>query len=694
VGKTGEFSIRSASLSSVVWYFAVLAGWTLIGAGIVEVVAAPVHSWGAPLAMTAVLLVVLELLPLVQGRGHDPQGVVMSTAFVLAMLFLWGPWPAIIMLAVASSAADLRVRKVWWKVLFNPAQYALSVGSAFAVMLAFGKHPSLAHPVETFHPADLAWMAGAWTVYFVVNLALVAGVLSWQSSLVDELLSDFPHYTAMTFAVLALSPLVVVVAQTTWLLLPLLLIPLLLLYYTAQMSLMREHEAAHDALTGLPNRTSLRFSIDQALARHRRDGHPFGLLLIDMDDFKRINDTLGHHVGDDLLTHFAERLRSAVRPDDQVARLGGDEFAVIVQDADEPDVRSVAQRIRAAVLDPIQLHGLALDVEMSIGIAICPNHGRDGDTLLRCADVAMYTAKEAHVGIECYAPERDRNSADRLGLLGDLRRAIDEHELELYYQPKVAPSDSSLLGVEALVRWPHPLRGLVPPDEFIPLAERSGIMPLLTERVVTLALEQLVAWRDMGMHVPIAVNISPTDLADDRLTRLVREGLRRHQLAPGLLHLEITERVVAEDGEETYAVLRDLRDMGVTISLDDFGTGYSSLLRLQSLPVDEIKIDRAFVSCLSDGEEAVGIVRAVIELAHALGLPAIAEGVETEAEWRLLNALGCDGAQGWYVARPMPRAQATEWARSHGAAVRPVRRQSLAARGGRHASAPAAVPAR
>jgi diguanylate cyclase (GGDEF)-like protein len=666
VGKTGEFSIRTVSLSSLVWYGSVLLGWTLIGFGVAHVATAPIVASGAPLAMTAVVLVVLELLPLVQGRGHDPQGVVMSTAFVCAMLFLWGPWPAIILLAIASTAADLRVRKSWWKVLFNPAQYAVSVAAGALAMRICGQHPSLAHPLTAFHASDLAWMAAAWIAYFTVNFALVAGVLSWHPALVDALLGDFVHYTAMTFAVLALSPLVVVVAQTTWLILPLLLIPLLLLYYTAQMSLMREHEAAHDPLTGLPNRASLRFAIDHALVRHRRDGQPFGLLLIDMDDFKRINDTLGHHVGDDLLTHFAERLRAAIRPSDQVARLGGDEFAVIVQDAEEDEVRSVAQRIRASVLDPIQLHGLALDVEMSIGIAICPNHGQDGDTLLRCADVAMYSAKETHAGVECYAVERDRNSADRLGLLGDLRRAIDEHQLELYFQPKIALSDAALLGVEALVRWPHPQRGLVLPDEFIPLAERSGIMPLLTERVITLALEQLVAWREMGMDVPVAVNISPTDLADDRLTGLVRAGLHRHDIGPGLLELEITERVVAEDGEETYAVLRDLRDMGVRISLDDFGTGYSSLLRLQSLPVDELKIDRAFVSCLSQADEAaIGIVRAVVDMAHALRLPAIAEGVETEDEWQVLNALGCDGAQGWYLARPMPAAEATEWIRDH-----------------------------
>jgi diguanylate cyclase (GGDEF)-like protein len=637
----------------------VVLGWTLFVIGIVNVATSPLASSGA-LAMTAILLIVLELLPLVQGRGHDPQGVVMSTAFVCAMLFLWGPWPAIVMLATASLAADLRSRKQWWKVLFNPAQYAVSVASAALVIVAFGQAPSISHPLGTFQMSFTAWMAVAWVTYFTVNLGLVAAVLSWRSSFRDEFFADFGHNTAMTFAVLALSPLVVVVAQTSWALLPVLLIPFLLLYYTAQISLTREYEAAHDTLTGLPNRNNLRFALDDALAGHRRDRKPFGLLLIDMDDFKRINDTLGHHVGDDLLIRFADRLRNSVRPGDQVARLGGDEFAVIVQDADESGVRSVCERIRAALFDPIQLLALALDIEVSIGIALCPEHGEDSDTLLRCADVAMYVAKESRAGIETYAVERDRNSTDRLELVGDLRQALDENALELYYQPKVAASDSRLLGVEALVRWQHPVRGYVPPDEFIPLAERSGIMPMITDRVLTLALGQMAKWRGMGMHVPIAVNVSPNDLADDRLTTLLRTALQRNEISPGMLQLEITERVVAEGGPAT-AVLEELREMGVTISLDDFGTGYSSLLRLRALPVDELKIDRAFVSCLSRGAEAVGIVRAVIDLAHAFGLPAIGEGVETAKEWQILHSLGCDGVQGWFVAPPMPARRATEW---------------------------------
>jgi diguanylate cyclase (GGDEF)-like protein len=468
----------------------------------------------------------------------------------------------------------------------------------------------------------------------------------------------------MTFSVLALSPLIVVLAQTVWALLPLPVIPLLLLYYTAQMSLEREHAAAHDVLTGLPNRSTLQFTLTEAFHHHHRDGRPFGLLLIDVDDFKRVNDTLGHQIGDELLVHFSARLSKSVRPTDHVARLGGDEFAVLVSDADEREVHAIAERIREAMIDPFDLDEILLEVELSIGIAVCPQHGTDGSTLLRRADVAMYIAKENRTGVEIYALDRDENSPDRLSLLSELRQALDDGVLELAYQPKLSTRDSSTLGVEALVRWRHPKRGNVPPDAFIPLAERSGIMPLLTERVINLALSQMAEWRDQGMLVPIAVNISPSDLVGDRLAEVVTQGLQRHNLPARMLQLEITERMVAHQVKESGDALQRLRDMGVTISLDDFGTGYSSLVRLHSLPVDEIKIDRVFVSSLSRGEQAVGIVRALIDLAHALHLPAIAEGVETQEEWQLLDMLGCDGVQGWHVAMPMPHTEAGEWMRA------------------------------
>jgi diguanylate cyclase (GGDEF)-like protein len=663
VVKGHRFSLRSLTLSSAVWYVSVVSGWALIAFAIYRLATVSTIDRAASFWISAALLVTLELLPLMQGRGHDPQGVVMSTAFVCGMMFMWGPWPAIVSVAIASLASDLRARKSWWKTLFNPAQYALSVGVAGLIIVAFGHTASLDHSLATLNFDDLFWMAGVWVTYFVVNLAIVAGVLSFAASFWDVVAEDLVNSATMSFAVMSLSPLIVLVSQRASGLLPLLLVPLLLLYYTAITSLEREHAAGHDTLTGLPNRATLRFELDEALNTFRRDGTPFGLLLIDMDNFKVVNDTLGHQVGDQLLTRFAARLRERVRSGDLVARLGGDEFAVIVYDADGTNTRQIADDLRNSFTDPIDLDGFTIEVEASIGIAVCPDHGRDGTTLLQRADVAMYSAKEGGTRTEVYAPERDSNSADRLGLLGELRQALIDDELELYYQPKVSTRERTPIGVEALVRWRHPLRGFVPPDQFIPLAERSGIMPLLTERVVNLAVRQAALWRDAGIAVPIAVNVAPNDLSSDDLSAVLARCLIEHKLDPGMLKLEITERVATNQVDATQTNLDQLRDMGVEISLDDFGTGYSSLLRLSSLHVDEIKIDRGFIAAMSEGERAVNIVRTMIDLAHGLGTLAIAEGVETAGELAILAELGCDGVQGWHIARPMAARDATEWLR-------------------------------
>jgi diguanylate cyclase (GGDEF)-like protein len=672
--RRNEFSLRAWTLSCVAWWVSVLAGWALIGVAVYRLTTMSEVDLVAALTMIAVLQVGLELLPLVQGRGHDPNGVVMSTPFVCALLFIWGPAPAILAVSAGVIMADLRAGKAWWKPVFNAAQYSLSIGAGFLVMRAFGYFPTLQQPLRDFDLDDLLWMTGVWVVYFVVNLALVAAVVSFRSSFRDAFLDDFWHNAVMTFAVLALSPLVVIVAQSAWVLLPLLLIPLLLLYYTAQLALDREHAASHDPLTGLPNRSALGYALEDALAEYTHENLPFGLMLIDLDDFKLVNDTLGHQLGDELLIQFADRLRTCVRTADHVARLGGDEFAVIVFNADEDEVRQVAGRLRASLVEPIPLSGVELEVEVSIGIAVCPDHATDKDELLRRADIAMYTAKNARTGIEAYCVERDQNSADRLSLIGELRKALDGDELELYYQPKLSTRDGATLGVEALVRWQHPKRGKVPPDTFIPLAERSGIMPLLTERVLTLALHQMAEWRAAGMQVPVAVNISPTDLYDGRLTEIVVDGLARYRVPAHMLQLEITERMATQQIDAANTTLHRLRDLGVKISLDDFGTGYSSLLRLHMLPVDEIKIDRVFIAAMSKGAGSIGIVQALVDLAHALGLPAIAEGVETQDEWQVLDGLGCDGVQGWHVAMPMPHAQATAWVQSRSRlGTRPVR---------------------
>jgi diguanylate cyclase (GGDEF)-like protein len=658
-------SYGALSMFTAFFYPSVLLGWSALALAVRSVAGSDLREAGAPLAMTAVLLVVLELRPLIQGRGHDPQGVVMSTAFACAMLFLWGPWPAIVVVSFASMAADRRARKQTWKVIFNVGQYNLSIGAAWVVMACNSRTPSVAAPLGMLSGADLPWMAGACLAYFATNLVLVSGALAWTSTFRRFMFNDFWHYTATTFSVLALSPLIVTVAVAAWELLPLLLIPLVLVYKMAQMSVEKEYQAGHDALTGLPNRTHLQSALAAELVQSKRDGRPFGLLLIDLDHFKEVNDTLGHHVGDQLLIHFAERLSNSVRPTDHVARLGGDEFAVIVPDADEAEALGVAERIRVSLETPVSLEGMRLEIEASIGLAMHPDHALLAEDLLRLSDVAMYVAKESRSGVVTYSSHRDRNSTDRLTLLGELRQALDCDALTLQYQPKVSLRDRSLLGVEALIRWQHPQRGFVPPEEFLPLAERSGLMHLVTDRLVMRALSQLADWRLLGLSVPVTMNVALSDLLGGRLGELILTGLSRYGLPPAVVQLEIDERALSQHSDELTTVLGDLDALGVTISLDDFGTGYSSLLRLETLPVHEIKIDRAFVGRIGESSSAAGIVRAIADLAHVLGMRAVAEGVETEAEWRQLRELGCDGAQGWHIAAPMSAGPATEWLLAH-----------------------------
>ena len=663
-----QFSLRGASLSSATWYLTVALGWPLIAYGVWHTITAPGLTFAPAFLVVATMAVLLELLPLVQGRGHDPQGVVMSTSFSMAVLFIWGLFPAVVVIAVAALVADVRVGKQWWKTIFNPAQYALSIAAAYPVT-TLDDRVSLAHALAGVELHDLAWMALAWCVYFAVNLGLVAGVLAWSAPFQEILRDDFWHYSAMSFAVFALSPLVAALVPDDGALIPLLLVPLLLIYYTAETSLQREHAAGHDALTGLPNRTTLRFEVDEALVGYHRAGVPFGLMLIDLDDFKTVNDTLGHQVGDALLSEISDRLASSLRPGDLVARLGGDEFAVLVHDADLTEVRQVAERLRDGVGATVALESMSLDVRMSIGIAGCPEDGTDGAVLLRHADVAMYRAKHERTGVEVYAAEHDDNSMARLALLSGLRRALAvDDQLELYYQPKVTPSGETL-GVEALLRWQHPEHGLVLPDDFIPLAERSGVMPALTARVIALALRQVARWRGAGLDVQMAVNVAPTDFAGDDLPRVVARELAEAGVPADRLRFEITERVMASHTEHSARTLDRLRAMGVTISLDDFGTGYSSLLRLNSIPVDEIKIDRAFVARLGEGPQAAGIVRTMIALAHGLGVPAVAEGVETDLQVQMLRTMGCDGLQGYRIARPLPAEQATAWLTQRAAAA-------------------------
>ncbi|GAA3243730.1 putative bifunctional diguanylate cyclase/phosphodiesterase [Dactylosporangium siamense] len=423
-----------------------------------------------------------------------------------------------------------------------------------------------------------------------------------------------------------------------------------------------EHAARHDALTGLPNRTLYTERLEQQLLV--RDA-VLTVMLLDLDRFKEVNDTLGHQYGDELLVQVAARLTGEVRAGDTVARLSGDEFAVLLPGADVDRARGLAGRLQERLHQSFVLRDVTVDVEASIGIAI---HGPvketvTADELLRAADVAMYEAKDTKNGAVVYEPATTAAPPSRLLLLGDLRRALAERdELVLYYQPKVALVSGELCGVEALVRWHHPSRGMVAPGEFVPMAENTGLINLLTTHVLARAVEQAAAWRAAGVEVPVAVNLSPRCLTDPSLRDRVEGLLVQHRLPARLLRLEVTESAVMANPALATATLRGLHRLGVRLSIDDYGTGYSSMAYLRQLPVDELKIDRSFVVNLTgaDDDDAV-LVRSAVDLGHNLGMTVVAEGVEHAGQVTALRRLGCDIAQGFHYARPEPADRLQRW---------------------------------
>jgi diguanylate cyclase (GGDEF)-like protein len=406
-------------------------------------------------------------------------------------------------------------------------------------------------------------------------------------------------------------------------------------------------QALHDPLTGLPNRRSLYERLDELLA----SGRPLSLLVADLDGFKELNDTLGHRAGDLVLSQLGPRVQAAVPGAELLARIGGDEFAVLTFD-DSPD--SVAQRFRAALDEPFLVDGISLTVKASLGIARFPDHGEDAHALIQRADVAMYQAKAQQCGSLEYEPARDEHSRTRLALAGELRRAISDRELVVHYQPKADLERGEVISVEALVRWQHPELGLLPPSEFVPMAEQTGQIRPLTLFVLDAAASQARAWDDVGLDLKVAVNLAMANLIDSQLPEDVAALLAKHKLPPSRLILEITENVVMADPTRTLAILARLRSLGVGLSLDDFGTGHSSLAYLRQLQVDELKIDRSFVTdMVHDGQNAA-IVRSTIDLAHAVGIRIVAEGVEDADTLFELKAMGADEVQGFYLSPAVP----------------------------------------
>lgn len=422
------------------------------------------------------------------------------------------------------------------------------------------------------------------------------------------------------------------------------------------------HQATHDALTGLPNRRLLADRFSQALGLDARNGTSTGLLLVDLDRFKEVNDAFGHHFGDELLQQVGIRIVSTLRDIDTVARLGGDEFAVLLPNAGElADAEGVAARLLAALEAPFRVRGVDLNVEASVGIVISGCHGSDMITLMQHADIAMYVAKTQKLRSYVYHPQADGHSAVKLSLLGDLHRALGRGELLLHYQPKIRINSGDVTGAEALVRWQHPEHGLLKPADFIPLAEQTGLIEPLSRYVLSAAISQARAWIEVGRPLTISVNLSARNLLHAGLPDVIGELLAQHGVPASALELEITESALMSQLEDARRLLGRLAAMGIRISIDDFGAGYTSLGQLIALSVTELKIDRSFVLAMTENQAHATIVRSVIDLGHNLGLTIVAEGVETQQALLTLGAFGCDLAQGYYLCPPLPQGDFDAW---------------------------------
>jgi diguanylate cyclase (GGDEF)-like protein len=422
-----------------------------------------------------------------------------------------------------------------------------------------------------------------------------------------------------------------------------------------------QHLAYYDVLTDLPNRSVFYDRLQQAILAGHRETKPLAVLILDLNRFKEINDAFGHHYGDLLLQQIGPRLRSCLRDSDTVARMGGDEFASLLPNANIEGAALAARKILKELEAPYVLEGAALEVKASIGIALFPDHGEDADLLVQRADIAMYVTKQAGGGYVVYTPEQDQQSNRQLALKGKLRHAIEYEEMVLRYQPKLSIQTNQVIGVEALTSWRHPQLGTVLPDQFIPVAEQTGLIKPLTQWVLKEAYRQCREWHQAGLDLPVSVNLSARNLQEVQLPDQIAELFQTNQVGPSFLELEIAESAIMADPVRAMQILARLAAMGIQLSIDDFGTGYSSLSYLKRLPVQKIKIDKSFVVNRVQEEEDVVIVISMINMAHNLGLKVVAKGVENQETMDRLKALSCDEVQGYHISRPLPAAEVTRW---------------------------------
>jgi diguanylate cyclase (GGDEF)-like protein len=619
------------------------------------------NHWHASLLVPIAVLAVLGELTSVDVETKRVRLSGTLLALMLAAVLLGGG-PAAIVAVLAVAVGWLKCRERWHFLIANIVVYA---GFSFLCGLFFHW---ITHLLRV-GPDDAAYYALVFPAFILALLLNVVGAMGYGSYIYGYSLrrkfreTMVPVLSAELFSAVLIAAAVYFVVKTGMVGILILGGVLVIFQYLVGELLKSQHRAEElrrrattDELTGLSNRAYFTTVVQEKIAAAQDSGERFAVMLLDLDRFKEINDTLGHHYGDILLRDLSPRLAKCVGPDGLVARLGGDEFAVLpaVSSSDKEALTAAAEKLLECVREPVVVDELTLGIGASIGITCYPDDGEDVHDMLRRADVAMYSAKEDHAGWKLYENRLDRYSLRRFTVLNEFRQALESEQFVLHYQPVVAIDGSRVHGAEALVRWEHPELGMVPPNDFIPIAEQSGLIGHLTHYVLERAVAECKAWRADGRDLSVAINLSVRDLLDLDLPGQVASILTAHSLPPEALHLEITESMIMSDPDRALETVMHLRDLGAHISVDDFGTGYSSLANLKRLPISELKIDRSFISSLPHDESDLIIVGSTINLGHDLRLKVIAEGVEDEITLKRLANLGCDLAQGYYFGRPLP----------------------------------------
>jgi diguanylate cyclase (GGDEF)-like protein len=621
------------------------AGIALVAWALAREAGTLVESADATLLLLAAAVLAAELFPL-DVPSRDEQ-VTFSTPFAFALLLDRGTATTVIVVPLMLLIADTIRRRRAERTLFNVGQYAICYALAGGVLSLFGAGGG------DVRPEDLPALAASGAVFMLVNTVLASAppAFAHGATLAGEVRSDLGFQAWSTAVLVSLAPIVLIVVQQEPGLFPLIALPLAAIQLGARQAKINQHRARHDGLTGLPNRVLLQERAAAALEQARRRGETVAVLLLGLDGFNEVNQTLGHGYGDALLREVARRLEGAAEGQELLARFGGDEFAVLTRPLSGVDEAGLlAHDLLEALRPQAHLGGIDLDVRATVGIAVHPRDGDDAELLLVRAAMALHTGKHDARPVVLYDRASDDHSPERLALAGELRHGIEAGELVLSYQPKLDLRTGAITGVEALIRWRHPQRGILMPDQFIELAERTGLVRPLTRWTLEEAAEQQVRWSAQGLDLTIAVNISARALTPD-LPGAVQALVTSH---PGArLEIELTETLMIEGASDAMAVVDALAATGVRLAVDDFGTGYASLAYLKRLPVREVKIDRGFVTAMDTDEGDRAIVRATVDLGRRLGLDVVAEGVESETVLENLRALGCHFAQGFAVGRPM-----------------------------------------